>query len=494
MEQVRLDQLINSARLPSPPAVALQVLDLVHDPRVSITALATTLSNDPSLASKVLRTANSSFYAQSRRVATVSDAIVVLGLNTVRTLALGFSLVDHLRADQRAGFNHDDFWRRSLVTATAARSVAAAARGARREEAFLGGLLLNLGVLALNAGLEGYGAIFRASGGNYRSLSEVEQAELGVTHEDVGVALVDAWNLPPQLSACMRFHDDPDAAPEEWRDLVRLVSVGDAVAALCAGDDPGGALLTYRGRAASFDISDEAADGLLGEVEANVAVMEGLFDLHGSMGGSASDLLARANDALAMLSLQASQDASRLAVEDRDLAGAASTDSLTGIANRRHFEEFLEAQYLLTARYRYPLSVLFIDLDDFKSRNDTWGHSTGDRVLQAVALSLLQVARGADLVSRFGGDEFAIALPATSLDGARFAAERVRRAISEVRIPSGTGIDIGITASVGVAQLDVAVQHSASALIEAADAGAYRAKQAGRNCVAVASVDFRRSA
>ena len=93
-----------------------------------------------------------------------------------------------------------------------------------------------------------------------------------------------------------------------------------------------------------------------------------------------------------------------------------------------------------------------------------------------------------------GGDEFAVALPATSLDGARFAAERVRRAISDVRIATGHGMEIGITASVGVAQLDVAVHHSASALIEAADAGAYRAKQAGRNCVAVAPIDYRRSA
>ena len=494
MEQVRLDQLINSARLPSPPAVALQVLDLVQDPRVSITALATTLSNDSSLASKVLRTANSSFYAQARRVATVSDAIVVLGLNTVRTLALGFSLVENLRAGQHSGFNHDDFWRRSLVTATAARSAASLVRGARKEEAFLGGFLLNLGVLVLSAGVEGYGEIFRASGGNYRSLGEVERAQLGVTHEEVGAALADGWNLPQQLSACMRFHTNPDAAPEEWRDLVRLVSVGDAVAAMCAGDDPGAALLTYRGRAAWFDISDEAADGLLGEVEANVAVMEGLFDLHGSMGGSASELLARANDALAMFSLQASQDASRLAVENRDLAVAASTDALTGIANRRQFEEFLDAQYLLTARYRYPLSLLFIDLDDFKSRNDTYGHATGDRVLQVVAAALQQVARGADLVARFGGDEFTVALPATSLDGARFAAERVRRAISDVRIATGDGMEIGITASVGVAQLDVAVHYSASALIEAADAGAYRAKQAGRNCVAVAPIDYRRSA
>lgn len=173
MDQHLLDRLIESARLPSPPAVALQVLDLVQDPYVSMTALATTIGNDPSLSSKVLRTANSSFYAQSRRIATINDALVVLGLNTVRTLVLGFSLVDNLRSDQHSGFDHDAFWRRSLLTATAARAVAAHARPSRKEEAFLGGLLLNLGVLALSSGLDDYGATFRAAGGDYRALSDL---------------------------------------------------------------------------------------------------------------------------------------------------------------------------------------------------------------------------------------------------------------------------------------------------------------------------------
>jgi len=480
-----LERLIESARLPSPPAVALQVLNLVQDPRLSVTALAYTIANDPSLATKVLRTANSSFYAQSRRITTVTEAIVVLGLNTVRTLALGFSLVDNFRLHQHDGFNHDAFWRRSLLTATAARAIASRVRPARKEEAFLGGLLLNLGVLGLSSGLPDYGDLFRAAGGDYAALSDLERDALGVTHEEVGAAFAEAWNLPQQLAECMRHHADPDQAVAPATDLVRIVSLGDAMASMCQGSDPAAALLTYRARAAWFNLSEDVSDTLVAEVESNLQVMEPLFDLPGTMGASASDLLMRANEALAMLSLQATQDASRLAVENRELAATAATDPLTGIANRRHFEEFAEAQYATCARYGQPFSVLFIDLDNFKGQNDRYGHAVGDELLIAIATALTGAARGADLVARLGGDEFAMALPATSEAGAILAAERIRATIAEVHVTVAAGVEVGVTASVGVAQCDPTIHESASAVLDAADRGVYLAKQAGRNCVSV---------
>ena len=485
MAPLVLERLIESARLPSPPAVALQVLNLVQDPRLSVTALANTIANDPSLATKVLRTANSSFYAQARRISTVTEAVVVLGMNTVRTLALGFSLVDNFRLNQHDGFNHDAFWRRSLLTATAARAVAARVRPARKEEAFLGGLLLNLGVLGLSSALETYGAIFRASGGDYRRLSDLEQAELGTTHEEAGAAFAEAWNLPQQLAECMRHHGDPERTLGGAVDLVRLVAIGDAVAAMCTSDDLGGKLAAYRERAAWFNLSDEVSDALIAEVEANLQVMEPLFDLTGTMGTSASDLLARANEALATISLQAAQDASRLAVENRELAVTAATDSLTGIANRRQFEEFSEAQYAMCARYGSPYSVLFIDLDGFKGHNDRHGHAVGDEFLVAVAMALRGAARGADLVARLGGDEFAMALPATTVEGAVLAAERIRGIIAAVRVTVRTGVEVGVTASVGVAQCEPAIHESANAVLDMADRGVYLAKQAGRNRVGV---------
>ena len=139
----------------------------------------------------------------------------------------------------------------------------------------------------------------------------------------------------------MRHHADPDQAPAEAIELVRLVAVGDALADLCTGSEPGAALLAYREQASWFDLDEATADALISKVEANITVMETVFDLHGSMGTSAGTLLARANEALTALSLQAAQDASRLATENRELAVVAATDPLTGVANRRQFADNL---------------------------------------------------------------------------------------------------------------------------------------------------------
>ena len=486
MGESPLELLLASSRLPSPPAVALQVLNLVQEPGVSVTALASTIGNDPALSTKVLRMANSSFYAQSRKIATVGDAIVVLGLNSVRTLALGFSLVDNLRAHQGDGFDHDAFWRRSLIVATAARSIAAPTRPARKEEAFFGGLLLNLGVLAMASGIEDYGATFRMASGRYDVLSELDHARYDVTHQEVGAALVEAWNLPAQLAGCMLHYARPEDAAADVIELVRVVGIGDALAELCTGSAFDVALHAYRARVAWVGLSSDEADALVGEVAKSVQVMEALFGLQDGTAIPPSALLARANDGLGMLSLQATQDASRLVVENHELAVAASTDPLTGVANRRRFEEFTDDQYQIAMRYGGPFSVLFVDMDGLKRLNDTHGHAIGDRVLVAVATALHTGARAADLVARLGGDEFALALHSTTLNEAAVAAERIRAAVAEVRILTDVGESLGITVSIGVAQLDAGQHADAAALVSAADAAVYRAKQLGRNQVFVA--------
>lgn len=153
MNEELLNGILRSPRLPTPPSVAIQVIDLVQDPSVSTVALASTIGADPALTARVLRTANSSFYAQARTIKTVNDAIVLLGLNNVRTLALGFSLVDTFRANQSGLFDFDTFWRRSVTAASAARAIAALSSTTRKEEAFLAGLMLKIGVLALNSAL-----------------------------------------------------------------------------------------------------------------------------------------------------------------------------------------------------------------------------------------------------------------------------------------------------------------------------------------------------
>src|SRR3954447_6536681 len=114
----------NCPKLPSLPAIAVQVLSLAQRPDADIAEIARVISKDPALSSKILRTVNSSFYGRSQHVSTISHALVILGLQSVKTLVLGFSLVSNLSKSKSKGFKHLTYWRRSIFAATAARTIA----------------------------------------------------------------------------------------------------------------------------------------------------------------------------------------------------------------------------------------------------------------------------------------------------------------------------------------------------------------------------------
>jgi diguanylate cyclase (GGDEF)-like protein len=162
------------------------------------------------------------------------------------------------------------------------------------------------------------------------------------------------------------------------------------------------------------------------------------------------------------------------------------TDDLTHLYNSRYMNQVLRRETKRASRSGRPLSLLFIDLDGFKSINDTHGHLAGSRALVEAAAVIRGSARETDVVSRFGGDDFALVLPDTGADGAYAVGERIRERIAAHGFLAGDGLDIHLTASVGVATLpDVAA--SAEELVAAADRAMYRVKDSGKNGIQVAA-------
>ncbi|SHN70923.1 diguanylate cyclase [Bradyrhizobium erythrophlei] len=167
-----------------------------------------------------------------------------------------------------------------------------------------------------------------------------------------------------------------------------------------------------------------------------------------------------------------------------------NTDPLTGLANRRSLEAFLRTAQITSMEAGTPLSILMIDIDYFKTFNDSYGHQVGDQVLRLVGRVLQESVRDCDHAARYGGEELIAVLPGATLDVCAEVAERIRRRIGEARLTRrATGEEISsVTISVGVAQFRMA--ESAEGLIERCDRALYQAKRSGRNCtVRESSVD-----
>jgi diguanylate cyclase (GGDEF)-like protein len=188
--------------------------------------------------------------------------------------------------------------------------------------------------------------------------------------------------------------------------------------------------------------------------------------------------LKRSRDLLELLTVE-------LGEKNRKLEVLAREDGLTGLANRRHFDEVLDAEIKRAVRSRQFLSLILCDVDYFKKYNDQYGHVAGDKCLQSIgAIMRAGFKRAGDLPARYGGEEFAVILPETQPDKALQLAERLRQELSELALPHAcTGILGQVTLSVGAVGVQPDREHTAEWFIKGADQALYRSKENGRNQV-----------
>lgn len=164
-----------------------------------------------------------------------------------------------------------------------------------------------------------------------------------------------------------------------------------------------------------------------------------------------------------------------------------NSDGLTGLSNRRHFDEYLELEWRRAMRDQTQLSLLMIDVDFFKTYNDSFGHVEGDEALRNVATAIREASsRPSDLPARYGGEEFALVLPNTSPGGARLVAEKLRMAVAALKIPHIAPAEgASLTISIGLSTMTPVQGSDCRQLIMAADKGLYTAKHNGRNQVGI---------
>lgn len=476
--------------LPSLPSVAIQVLDMAAKADVDIAEIARIISKDPALSTKILRTVNSSFYGRSQHVSTISHALVILGLQSVKTLVLGFSLVTTLSKSKNKGFKHLQYWRRSIYAATAARTIAVKMNIVQQEEAFLAALLQDIGMLVLDQVLVPQYSEICEKAPTHDELIKAEREGLQMTHAEVGAILAEQWKLPPILAVSIgASHSAETVTDPALRKLAQLIQLSGWCADVFVNEQPASAIVQVRSFCAShYKMTDAASDQLLQEIAGKTKEVVSLFEVNIGAAADYEAILKKANEALVELTLQSQMHATQLQQQNQVLQQQATTDALTGLNNRAAFDRVLAEQCRISQQQGKPLTLLLLDVDKFKSINDRFGHQTGDKVLSCLGKLLRSAARPQDLAARYGGEEMALILPDTSRAVGAAIAETVRRAVASQPISVGKG-SIPITVSIGVATLESSGKLAQPEhLFKAADLAVYAAKHGGRNCVKIFSI------
>ena len=507
------EQIVRSdTRLPTLPGIAMRILEVVNDPQADVQAIAEVVATDLALSAEVLKVINSPFFGLPHKITTVFHAVNLMGSHAVKNLALGFSLVRHLRKGDGEGgaagyFDYGRFWKRSLATGVAARALARRKMPEFSEDAFFLGLLHDIGMLALSQAIpDQYGLVLQEMTSSDCNAQAAEKQVLGFDHAHLGAYMAASWGLPDTFSLAILRHHRPDTLRPQEDSLGPLVNllhlatlfgdlmdVGDgggkaASGSEAAGSDPALLLRVIAHYAALYGFGDQAAcEGVAGEIGAQAREVFPFFDFDSTSTELYGDILASAHEAL----INSSQSMMvKLIAQQREieaLKDQTTRDSMTGLINYQHFNDLLHQECYRARRYDQPLGVLFADLDHFKAINDTFGHPSGDEVLKQVADSLQACLRESDQVARYGGEEFAMILPETDAEGALRAAERVREAVAALRINADGG-EISVTLSLGAVAMAAGAACQPAELVKRADDALYQAKASGRNRSCLAAV------
>jgi len=480
--------------LPTLPSAAVKIVQLCQRDDVDAGQLVQAISTDPALSAKVLKLVNSAAFRRRREVTTLSQAVMLLGTNALQALALSFSLVPARR--QRESAAQVAFWKRAVVAAVAARELATLVEFHLVEEAFLCGLLQDIGILALSQTLGApYNDVLASGGDDNEALITAERAALGTDHAEVGAWLLARWKVPAAMCKATEWSHEPGALAlgidEDTATLVKITATAGLLADIWVRDDVASATTRAKVRARRlFEMADPLLETLLSLIANAMPDVGSLFDVDIGDADGLAGVVEQAKETLVMLNVRASEhiaEADRavrtLTSKTEELAREVDVDPLTGVGNRRALERTLDREFSVACDAKTPLSVVMGDVDFFKTFNDRHGHETGDRVLRAVATALRELVRPRDVVARYGGEEFLVLLPATGADGARAVAERLRHRVEALELTGADGASLRVTMSFGYATASTGTLTTAAELVRAADAALYRAKHAGRNRV-----------
>lgn len=470
-------------RLPTPPGVAIRILELVESDETSIDDITQVISGDPALTSKIIKFINSPLVGLGFRGTTVGEAVARIGMRGAQMMALSFSLVSEKHRDSCPSFKFDEFWSESLARAVGARCVARHLLGWDPEEAFITGLLARIGKLVLATGIPTeYEPVLAGLDPGGQPLELRERATLGTDHLEIGMQLLREWNLPEIIWKTARLLEPGADRPNR---SARIIDLADRIAVFMVEDTrhTAAAVQELADRALEdLEIDGEAFRMLLGQIGQDWINYGRLLSVPTAKVPDVQAIETQAEEHRNALRLASELEVQSLRAENQHLGRIARRDRLTGMFNRAAFDEDFATALAEAEISGAPLALFLIDIDHFKAINDTHGHRTGDAALERVARRIDDEARKRDTVYRYGGEEFAVIAPDCTPAAARVLAEEFRKAVAaEPFVDGDTSIAITVSSGIGWVRWPDR-PGTAAEVLEYADQRLYEAKHAGRNC------------
>ncbi len=498
-----IDEILKSKELPTLPKVASKIIQLTSREETTLEDISELISQDIALSTKILKICNSSFYGFSQKIGSVNKAVLILGMNAVRSLVLSFSFLSMDDKEKKHIFDFTRFWEKSLASAVAAQFILRHVKDAKNENIFISGLLQNLGELILATTFpDRYEKVLQRlkEGENQQ---KIEKKIFGMTNAEVGAAVTAHWSFPDILIIPIKYHQSPreyDGTDKNMQQTISAVYLAGLLSnILFTEDNPQQFHKQFRLEASRLlKLKPADIEDILSNIHMLYAEAGKNFDLRVRNTRSVQEILQEANIRLSLINLDYDQMNKELVFtkirleklmqeleeKNRILANLANIDGLTGVFNHRYFQNSLEQEIERAIRTETPITLLLIDIDRFKKFNDTYGHQTGDFILVEFAKLLEQNLRKYDILARYGGEEFVILLPDTDAQTGMLVGEKLRETIAEYTFTED-GVEYHVTASFGVSTSKPTAEDNFSKgdFITQADIALYAAKEAGRDQV-----------
>ena len=500
-----LNRLLQKAEVPTLPSVAQKLVELCKDENATFAHFAQVIETDPGLASRILKVTNSAYYGLRNKATTLKRAIAVLGLKYVKTVSLGFHVASALNKFSSDGFDMREFWQQSVLRGVIARQLAASYCPDGYEEAFLIGLLQDCGVpFLVQAQGEMYAQMWHQCQGSQASLFQLEQEVFEFDHLTAAAALAEQWSLPEILARPIRTHHRRPQATASKDEQIQLCQISYFVGTLSMNNPA--AISEEDWHLPQFcrdvfNLDENKLKKLLTQSRKEFKNIAQLFTEILPDQVEVTELLTQAKDLLSGLTSEdphttfsLEEEVRRLQTRCQDLSESvdeyqqqAETDAMTGLDQRGPLGRFLDNGCWQVQNNETSMAVMFLDVDNFKDINNLHSHAAGDRLLKELAQLLRNTFNNKACVSRYGGDEFVVALLGLDIQQAIQQTRKLADRIHQIKIPvrsNDPSEQADFSCSIGLLFCESGARlGNSDRVLELADNQMYEVKNSGKDGV-----------